>query len=427
MADLRAKNLRPNTCARISCYWSHEHLRWRSRGAAVCSLDVKSRARFLLPLIYLGFISLGLPDGAFGVAWPAVYPDLNLPIGLAGTILTMGTIFASVSGFSSGWILQRWRAGPVVTISGFLTASGLLILSQAQGAWWLYIAAIPLGFGAGAVDASLNGYVARHYSGSHMNWLHACWGIGATCGPLFIGSAIAGGHGWRGGYLALGTVQLVLAILFVFTLGWWKHVPERVAHAKADGSGRGVPSMKANSFAGWLSPAIFAVYVAVEMTLGLWAGTVLVVGRGFSEETAAICTACFYAAITGGRILIGFVIERVGNRRLVSGGALLALASAIWFAWGAAHPGLAAGALMLAGLGFSPIYPGLMHEVPRRFAPEAVQTIIGRQSGAAGLGAAALPALAGAVAQQTVGGVPLLVVSFVVVLILCLRTLDRLT
>lgn len=389
-------------------------------------LNNERRSILLLLIIYLGFISLGLPDGALGVAWPAVYPELKLPLGLAGLITTIGTLITGIAGFSSGWIIARWRTGPTVFVSGILTASGLLIVSQAQGAGMLYTAAIPLGLGAGAVDAGLNGFVARHYSGRHMNWLHACWGIGATCGPLFMGWALATGQGWRGGYLILGCIQLALAALFLFTLKLWATVAERPPEKTHDSASLRPPTMAAASFAGWLSPVIFALYVAIESTLGLWTGTVLVVRRGFSPETAALCVAGFYGALTIGRILVGFVVEHWGNRRVVTGGMLLAAAGLIVFALGGSGPAVVT-ALVLTGLGLAPVYPCLMHEVPRRFAPAAVQTIIGRQSGGASFGAAVLPALAGALAQQTLAAVPWLALGVLLLLMACIRHLNRIT
>ena len=367
-----------------------------------------------------------MPDGAFGVAWPRIYPELNLPLGLAGTVLTMGTIFAAISGFSSGWLLARWPTGPIVLVSGLLTSSGLLIVAHTQSAAWLYAAAVPLGFGAGAVDACLNGFVARHYSGRHMNWLHSCWGIGATAGPLLLGYAMGTTLGWRGGYLTLGLIQLGLALLFACTLGWWKHVPERSQHEAHGAAGGKVPTMLANSAAGWLSALIFAFYVAAEMTTGLWAGTVLVASRGFTPATAGFCTAGFFAAITAGRILVGFVVDQYGNRRLVAWGLVLAILGMAGFAV-ATTPLAAAVALILTGLGFAPVYPCLMHEVPRRFAPEAAQTVIGRQSGAASLGAAALPALAGWVAQHSLAAVPVLIAVIVLMLAVSIKQLNRMT
>lgn len=384
------------------------------------------RASFLLLLIiYLGYISLGLPDGTLGTAWPAMYPELNLPLGLAGTFYTVGTLLTGIAGFSSGWIVARFRTGPVVFVSGLLTAGGMFILSQAQGALWLYAAAIPLGLGAGAVDAGLNGYVARHYSGRHMNWLHACWGIGATSGPFIIGWALGAGHGWRTGYLLISMAQAGLAFLFLITLGLWNKVPERRAEDHHGAEGR-APTTPANSFAGWLSPVIFALYVAAEGTTGLWAGTVLVVRRGFEPENAALCVAGFFGALTVGRIAVGFVAEKWGNRQLVAAGAWMAVVGMIVFA---AVPGpvAAIAGLIVAGAGLAPIYPALMHEVPRRFAPTAVQTVIGRQSGGAAFGAAIVPAVAGWVAQYSLPAVPWIALAVLGLMMAGVRWLNRIT
>jgi fucose permease len=388
-------------------------------------VDPQRRAILLLLIIYLGFISLGLPDGTLGVAWPAVYPELGLPIGLAGTILTIGTLLTGTTGFCSGWIIARWRTGPVVLVSGLLTAGGMFILAQAQGALWLYAAAVPLGIGAGAVDAGLNGYVARHYSGKHMNWLHACWGIGATSGPFIIGWALGAGHGWRGGYLLISGIQVSLAVLFLLTLGLWSKVPERRFEDHHDG-GREAPTTPAHSFAGWLSPLIFAFYVAVETTIGLWSGTVLVVRRGFAPETAAWCVAGFFGALTAGRIGVGFMVEHWGNRRVVNLGAWTAVAGLVGFTFAANVPG-AVLTLAVTGVGLAPIYPGLMHEVPRRFEPGAVQTIIGRQSGGAAFGAAVLPAVAGWVAQHSLAAVPWLALAVLGTMMAGIRHLNRIT
>jgi fucose permease len=383
-------------------------------------------AIFLLPIVYLGFISLGLPDGTLGVAWPPLHSELNLPIGLAGTILVVATLLSGTAAFSSGRIITRFGTGPVVLVSCLLTGSALLMVSYAQNLAWLLIAAVPLGFGAGAVDAGLNGYVAKHYSGRHMNWLHACWGIGATCGPLVMARALSSGSGWRGGYLALGTVQLSLAVLFFVTLRLWSLVPERAQHVSGDSATDRLPTATANSHAGWLSVGIFATYVAVEMTMGLWASSILVEARGIAQESAALCAAAFYASITLGRIGVGFVVDRLGNRRLVAAGGILALMGGVLFAFAASTP-VAALSLIMVGAGFAPIYPCLMHEVPRRFAPGAVQVVIGRQSGAAAIGAATLPALAGWIAEFSLNGIAWTIIAGIGGLIVALRRLDRIT
>ncbi|MFT3868254.1 MAG: MFS transporter [Nibricoccus sp.] len=356
---------------------------------------VSRASKLLLPVIYLGFISLGLPDGVLGVAWPSMRQTLGLPLGLAGTLLLVVTLLSGVSSFSSGRILARFRTGPVVMASCALTGSALLLISQARGAAWLFAAAVPLGFGAGAVDAGLNAYVARNYSGRHMNWLHACWGIGATCGPVLMTFALTHAIGWRGGYFALGTIQLCLAAIFLFTLGLWAQrspsptVTDPLTTAKPN-----EPSAKANSEAGWLSATIFALYVAVEATAGLWAYTLLTVGRGLPQSSAGTCVAFYYGSITGGRIVAGLAVERLGNRQIVKLGLGLASVGALLLT--CASDARAAGiALALIGVGFAPVYPCLMHEVPKRFATSATFTVIGRQSGAAYIGGATMPALIG--------------------------------
>ncbi|MBL9208885.1 MAG: MFS transporter [Opitutaceae bacterium] len=380
----------------------------------------------LLVIIYLGFISLGLPDGTLGVAWPAIFPELKLPVGFAGTILLVITLLAGASGFSSGWILARFHTGPVVLASGVLTGCALVAISQAPSMGLLLLAAVPLGLGAGAVDAGLNSFVARHYDGRHMNWLHASWGIGATCGPLVIGEALATHHGWRGGYLVLGFVQLGLAGLFLATLRLWSLVPERPLHGSPGRNSGGSAELAANSPAGWLSPAVFALYTGIEASTGLWAATVLSVNRGMAPEVAAWCAAGYYAAITGGRIAVGFVVDRWGNRRVISLGVLLAFTGALLLALGRGTLGPAAG-LVLVGLGLAPVYPGLMHEVPHRFTAVATPTVIGRQSGAAGLGVAFLPPMLGLLAAHALAAIPWVVAAAIAGLWFAIRWLDRMT
>ena len=385
----------------------------------------RASGSFLLLIIYLGFVSLGLPDGALGVAWTLMAADLQLAIGLAGAITVVVTLLSAVSGFSSGAIVARFRTGPVVLLSCAVTGSALLAFASASSLPWLLAAAIPLGLGAGAVDAALNGYVARHYSGRHMNWLHACWGLGAMCGPLIMGRALSTELGWSGGYRILGAAQLSLAVVFLFTLPRWSRVPERAANGEQHATA-GAPTLPANSFAGWLSPGLFALYVALETATGLWAASVLTLERGFNASQAAWCTAGYYGAIMVGRILVGVIVDRVGNRVLITLGVLFALAGAGAFA-AANTPLFTALALVAMGLGFAPVYPCLMHEVPRRFAADAAQTVIGRQSGAAYLGMAFLPASLGWVAERSLGSIPWIVFGGIVLLLAGVRRLDRIT
>jgi MFS family permease len=383
-------------------------------------------ALLLLPVIYLGFISLGLPDGSLGVAWPRMHRDLGLPIGMAGLIVAVGTVLSAGAAFSSGKILQHFKTGPVVLVSCALAGSGMLIVSRSHGLAWLLVAAIPLGLGAGAVDASLNGYVARHYRGRHMNWLHACWGIGAMCGPLVMARLLGTPSGWRVGYFAIGVAQLTLAAIFFFTLPLWDKVPERTTVDSDTPGASKPPTAGANSPAGWLSAAIFVLYVAIETTAGLWAGSILVVSRGIAQESAAMCVAAYYGSITVGRIGFGWVVEQWGNRRLIGFGTSLALVGTLVLAF-ANTTAFAAIGLVLLGLGFAPVYPCLMHEVPQRFAPEAVQVVIGRQSGAAAIGAASLPAAAGWLAGISLESIVWTLLAGLVGLIAAIRRLNRIT
>lgn len=380
---------------------------------------------FLLAVVYLAFISLGLPDGMLGVAWPKMHESLSLPIGMAGMLMFVVTLLSGISSFTSGRIIDRFGTGPVVLVSGLATGTALIIFSQAQGLPWLLLAAAPLGFGAGAVDAGLNGFVARHYSGRHMNWLHACWGIGATAGPLIMAYAAASAWGWRGGYLVIGSIQLAIACVFIFTLRLWNVVPIR-STSEDEPHLRNPPTLQSNSTAAWLSGAIFAIYVAAEGTVGLWAGSILVESRGIGVREAGQCVTAYYASITLGRILLGFAADRIGNRRLVRAGILLALLGVVAFTFSPSLPGMAIG-LALTGLGFAPVYPGLIHEVPRRFAPEAVQTVIGRQISGAYLGMATLPPLAGVIAHVSLELIVHVLLATVVLLIGSVLWLDRLT
>jgi Major Facilitator Superfamily. len=383
------------------------------------------RALFLLLIIYLGFISLGLPDGSLGVAWPGMYPELQLPIGSLGALMVLITVLSGISGFSSGRIIARFGTGPVVLASCAATGSALMMISHASGLAWLLLATVPLGFGAGAVDAGLNGYVARHFSGRQMNWLHACWGVGASLGPIIMGTAIAQGSGWRSGYAVIATAQLSLATIFLCTLGLWRTVPERrIQNLNTDGVPPKSGKMRANSFAGWLSVAIFMIYTSVEATAGLWAASILMVGRGMPTDVAAGSAAAFYGAITVGRIGAGVIVDRLGNRRVIACSGLLALGGAVLFAFAnSAVP--AATALILLGLGFAPIYPCLMHEVPRRFVAEDAQIVIGRQSGAGAIGMALLPAIAGWIASLSLEAITWALIAGVLLLLTAIRRLNR--
>jgi len=382
----------------------------------------------LLTLIYLAFISLGLPDGVLGVAWTRMHTDLQQPLAAVGLLTLVGTIASGLSTLASGPLLRRLGTGPVVMVSGFLTGLALLGFSLTTSFAWLLLLAVPLGLGAGAVDAGLNHFVAAHYSSRHMNWLHGCWGIGATLGPLIMGAALAGSGLWTQGYRTIAALQLSLALLLLLSLSLWQRehaTPDRAVDAAADPAAGPQPVSR---LATWLGPLGFLLYVAAELGTGLWAASILVSDRGTSAATAALGVSLFYAAITLGRFAVGLVADRLGNRRLVRLGILGAMAGALLFAWPQLPAPWALAGLTLMGLGCAPIYPCLMHETARRFAAHHTATVIGRQVGFSYVGAATVPAACGVLATSWGLGVVMPALALVLaLLLLTTEQLNRLT
>ncbi len=355
----------------------------------------------LLALIYVAFVSLGLPDGVMGVAWPTMRVGLGQPVQAVGLVTTVATGCAALSGFASGMVLRRFSAGVVVTASGIITGLALLGYSRAPSFAWLLALAVPLGLGAGAVDAAMNHFVARHYASRHMNWLHGSWGLGATLGPVIMGAALASGaragDSWRLGYQHIGLLQLALATVFLLSLRLWRQVPDRSAHsdaADAPGGRRDVTAAH-QRLAQWLAPALFFLYAGIEVGASLWVATVLVEQRQTPVGTAGVWASCFFASIMVGRFATGLVSERLGNRQLVRLGLVLALAGAALFSLNASPAGWSLAGLVMLGLGCAPIYPSLMHEAARRFEPAVAQRVIGHQVGSVYIGCMLLPALLG--------------------------------
>lgn len=350
----------------------------------------------LLGLIYLAFISLGLPDSVLGVAWPSMRGDLGQSLEAAGLLTMVLTACSAISGFASGFVLARLGTGKVVAISGVLTGLALLGFALAPAFHWILWLVVPLGLGAGAVDAGLNHFVARHYSARHMNWLHGCWGIGATIGPVVMGAALASRFGWQAGYAVIALLQLLLAALFVRHLRLWGKEPERPAAAtEPPGSGAAAARTPPPAWASWLAPALYLVYTTIEVGTGLWAASILVEGRGTEPARAGLWVAGFFGAIMVGRFAIGLVANRLGNRLLVRTGIGLAILGAVLFALPFLPDLFNLAGLVLLGLGCAPIYPALMHEATKRFDAATARTVIGRQVAFAYIGCALGPAALG--------------------------------
>lgn len=357
----------------------------------------------LLGLIYLAFVSLGLPDSVLGVAWPAMRVGLGQSLEAAGLLTMILTTCSAISGFASGFVLARLGTGKVVAISGFLTGLALLGFALAPTFGWIMLLTVPLGLGAGAVDAGLNHFVARHYSARHMNWLHGCWGIGATVGPVVMGTALASRLGWHGGYAVIALAQLALAVLFVRYLPLWASEPQHTDPASESESASAQTSSASETagrapppaWARWLAPAMYFVYTTIELGTGLWAASILVDSRGADPARAGLWVAGFFGAIMVGRFAIGLVANRMGNRLLVRVGIGLAICGALLFALPFLPDLFNLVGLVLMGLGCAPIYPSLMHEATKRFDPATARAVIGRQVAFAYLGCALGPAALG--------------------------------
>ncbi|MCR2825114.1 MFS transporter [Microbacterium sp. zg.Y909] len=364
----------------------------------------------LLTIIYVAFVSLGLPDSLVGAGWPVMHQDLGVPLAFAG-IITMviagGTILSSLA---SERLTRRFGAGVVTAVSVGMTAAALVGFSFSGSFWMLCLWAIPYGLGAGAVDAALNNYVALHYAARHMNWLHSFWGVGASISPFIMSYALTSGMGWSSAYLIVGVIQAALTFVLLVSLPLWGKVnPVAPTHHEADAddegsdaaeaSGRGsahVPLGQALRIPGVaLILTAFFAYCALESTAILWASTWLVTDRAVEPATAAAFASLFLLGVTAGRFLAGFFADRIGDRSLIRGGFVTIGLGVVLLALPLETDVLALAGLVLTGLGAAPIYPAIIHSTPVNFGRRNSQAIIGIQMAAAYTGSTFAPPLFG--------------------------------
>ena len=356
----------------------------------------KTRYLLLLCIIYIGYISLGLPDTVLGVAWPVMRLELQRSVEWAGILATIIVLCASVSGFSSGFFINRVPAGVLLMVSCFMTGLSLLGFGLAPSFAAILLLALPLGLGGGCIDAAMNSFIARHYSSRHMSWLHGCWGVGATIGPVIMTSMIAAGHGWRWGYGLIAAIQLTLGVTFLATLRLWTDGKVRTSGSAQVSASHSAPERPVyRDLSAWYSVLTFFCYCGAEYGFGLWGATFLISCRGFSTESAGYAVAVYWGALTLGRFVSGWITNHVGNRRMVVGGIAVAFCGQLLLLL-AGHNGIAIhAALIMMGGGLAPIYPCMMHETARRFTEKRANVVIGFQSGSACLGIAVLPTLTG--------------------------------
>ncbi|GGX65251.1 MFS transporter [Saccharospirillum salsuginis] len=377
------------------------------------------RRLVLIALSFIAFISLGLPDGLLGVAWPTMRAGFDQPLDALGLLLVSTTAGYMVSSFFSGVISRRLGIGRLLAFS--CAATGLSLLGfTIVPFWWMVIAiGTVIGIGAGAIDAGLNTYVATHHSERLMQWLHASFGIGITLGPLIMTFGLNATETWRTGYWIVGSAQVALGVGFFLTARLWEtpatdtssqtpeptltddagHVTATQSDATTSNPAEASLPASLRTLPVWYSMGLFFAYTGLELTLGLWAYSLLTESRGVSAASAGLWVGVYWGMFTLGRMVAGVFANRLGHHRLVLGSLCLALAGSLLLGWNPVN-GLGLIAIGLIGFAFAPIFPGMVSGTRQRVGAAHVSNTMGMQIAAAGIGAASLPALAGVLADR---------------------------
>ena len=353
-------------------------------------------ASLLLPVIYLAFISLGLPDSLLGSAWPSMVGQLGADLSWAGIvsmIISAGTI---VSSLCSERLNARLGTGGVTAVSVLLTAAALFGFSTCTRFWQLCVWAVPYGLGAGSVDAALNAYVSLHYKSRHMSWLHCMWGVGASAGPVIMGRALAGGS-WQGGYRIISLIQFGLTAVLLLSLPLWKRPEKTPEGADYTPEHRTLPQLLRMPGVPQVLLCFFC-YCALESTAGMWAASYCTLVRGIDAGTAAGWASTFYLGITIGRGVCGFLTIKINDQNMIRLGQVL-IALGVVLVLLPAGQGVLFTGLVTIGLGCAPVYPSIIHETPANFGREVSLAMTGIQMAFAYVGSCLMPPLFGLLAQ----------------------------
>lgn len=365
--------------------------------------------QLLLAIIYLAFISLGLPDSLLGSAWPSMYMGFGVPVSYAGIISMIIAVGTIISSLQSDRLTRMFGTGVVTAVSVLITAAALFGFSVSGSFWMLCLWAVPYGLGAGSVDASLNNYVALHYSSRHMSWLHCMWGVGASLGPSVMGYALGSGQGWNMGYRYIAILQIVLTVVLLVSLPLWN---KRLnGNDQSEGKEERqqiltlaqvikIPGAKQVM-------AAFFCYCAIEQTTGLWASSYLALYKGLSAETAAGYASLFFIGITVGRAASGFLTMKFDDTKMIRIGQVIILGGIVLLLLPLSEVVSLAGLIMI-GLGCAPVYPCIIHSTPAHFGAGNSQAVIGVQMASAYVGTCLMPPLFGVIASRiTVALLPL--------------------
>ena len=379
-------------------------------------------ASLLLAVIYIAFISLGLPDSLLGSGWSSMRVELGAPLsamGVVSMIIAAGTV---VSSLASDFLTRKLGTGLVTVLSVLLTAGAMLGFAFAHAFWLLCVIAVPYGLGAGSVDAALNNYVALHYKARHMSWLHCFWGVGALISPFIMGAAIAGPAGWRGGYSLVSYLQFGIAALIVCSLPLWK---KRATAQEGGGKALTLPQTLRLKGAWFLFIAFFC-YSALEATSMQWASSYFKEYRALPDDIAAMLGSLFYIGITLGRFLSGFVSEKLGDRRLIRIGICIIAVGIVLLALPVEGYAVSIAGFLIIGFGCAPVYPCIIHSTPDNFGAEHSQAVIGVEMAFAYIATTFIPPLFGVIAQTAgIGLMPLFLALFAVFLLCMSELLNR--
>lgn len=366
----------------------------------------------LLALIYVSFISLGLPDSLLGSAWPQMQESLGVSLSLGGVISFLITASTILSSLMSHQVIQRFGTGAVTMCSVALTALALFGFSLSNSFFALCLWAIPYGLGAGSVDAALNNFVALHCKAKHMSWLHCFWGIGATGGPYIMGLCMSRGMGWQAGYRTISFLQMALTLILLLSLPLWKkqELPLSGGETVRPQTPQWGKLLKRPGVKAALTAFFF--YSALELTTGLWGSSYMVAVRGISAETAAKWISLFYLGITAGRFFSGFLTLRFSDDAMVRLGEGTAIVGILLILLPLHNLFLCLG-LILTGLGCAPIYPSLLHATPQRFGKSLSQSLMGTQMAISYLGSTTMPPVSGFLSEKiSMGLYPVLLLVF---------------
>nr|WP_207718171.1 MFS transporter [Clostridium saccharoperbutylacetonicum] len=386
--------------------------------------------QILLVIIYLAFISLGLPDSLLGASWPSMYIEFGVPVSYAGIIsmiIAFGTILSSLQ---SDRLTRKLGTSKVTAISVAMTAFALFGFSISHSFIMLCLWAIPYGLGAGSVDASLNNYVALNYESRHMSWLHCMWGVGATLGPYIMGYALAGGHSWNSGYLYIAILQIVLTAILIFSIPLWKE-RKSVANNVSDNektTHKALSLKEIIQIAGAKEVMLcFFCYCALEQTTSLWASSYLTIYKGVTADTAASFASAFFIGITVGRALSGFITMKLNDLQMIRlGQGIIAIGIIVMFL--PMNENVSLVGLILIGLGCAPIYPCIIHSTPAHFGEDKSQAIIGVQMASAYVGTCLMPPIFGLIAGYiNVGLFPVYLLLILVIMIVMSELLTKKT